>query len=161
MRSFDGYSYITGLCSDESGNVWAPNLRHGHWFVDEYAHGGSGPIEILPAPHRWLAFAGCAVDPNSGDLAVMGDNVDGVPFVLVWSGARSGKPAKYPVPFEPLNAAYDDTGNLFVTGWEGGSDFVFEFGELAKGGSAVKPIELDKRAGLPGGVQWDGTNVVV
>jgi hypothetical protein len=156
-----GREYVTGICSDASGNVWVSNLRRGDWFVDEYARGGTKAIEELRAPKRWLLLAGCAVDPDSGDLAVLGANIDNSAYVLVWSGAREGTPARYPAPFPLLNAAYDNAGNLFITGWAGGSDFFFEMGELAKGGSQVTRIQLDKPTREPGDVHWDGTYVAV
>jgi hypothetical protein len=160
LATITDYGYVAGVCSDASGNVWVSNRRH-RWYVDEFARGGTKAIEELPTPRRWSNSTGCAVDPISGDLAVTGENIDGIPYVLIWNGARSGKPATYRVPFCPLNAAYDDGGNLFITGWGCDSDFFFEFGELAKGSSGVKRISLDKPVREPGSVQWDGTDVAV
>jgi hypothetical protein len=153
-----GYGYISGVCSDASGNLWVPNLRHGRWHVDKFARGGSKEIEQLPARS---SLGACAVDPTSGNLAVMGADVDGANKVLIWSGAHSGKPAKYSLPFCPVSAAYDDADNLFITGWACGSTFNAYFGELAKGSAHVTLIKLDKRTGPFGGVQWDGSYVVV
>jgi hypothetical protein len=156
-----GLGYITGICSDPAGNVWIPNLRNRHWFVDEFARGSTKEIAELHAPRPWSAFEGCAVDPSSGNLAVPGANLDGGPTVLIWSGARAGKPAMYPAEFPFLDATYDNAGNLFISGWQGGSDFDFEMGELAKGASRVTTIKLDKRTYIPGDVQWDGQYIVV
>jgi hypothetical protein len=86
---------------------------------------------------------------------------NGKSAVVIWRGAREGKPATYAVPFPPLNAAYDGTGDLLVTGYAGGSDFFFEFGELTRGSGAVTPVTLDKPVGGPGTVQWDGTYAAV
>jgi hypothetical protein len=150
-----GYGYAAGVCSDPLGNVWVTNYRHGRFYVDEFAHGGTKAIAHLRAPNG-SNLAGCAVDPISGDLAVVGYNT-----ILVWSGARDGKPTRYSVYFAPLFAAYDNAGNLFVTGWEGGSDWFFVMAELAKGSQKVTNIRLDRHAYEPGEVQWDGKYVVV
>lgn len=155
VAQITGYGYAAGVCSDPSGNVWVTNYRGGRFHVDKFAHGGTKAIAQLRAPNG-SNLAGCAVDPISGDLAVVGYNT-----VLVWSGARDGKPARYSVYFAPLYAAYDNAGNLFITGWEGGSDWIFEMAELAKGSRKVTNIRLDKRANEPGEVQWDGKYVVV
>jgi hypothetical protein len=150
-----GYGYASGVCSDPSGNVWVTHYRHNRFYIDEFAHGGTKAIAQLRAPSGFT-LAGCAVDPISGDLAVVGYNT-----VLVWNGARAGKPARYTVYFAPLHAAYDNAGNLFISGWEGGSDWIFEMAELAKGSPKFTNIQLDKHAYEPGDVQWDGKHVVV
>jgi hypothetical protein len=162
MASITGYGYISGSCADAAGNVWVLNMRH-RWHVDEFAHGGTTPIAELRPPRRWSILSGCAVDPVSGDLAVVGANIDGAQYAIIWSGARSGKPAMYHVPFYAGEAAYDDAGDLFITGPAGGSisEYFFAFGELAKGSDQVARIQLDKKTGHPGGVQWDGSYVVV
>jgi hypothetical protein len=161
LARITGYGYITGVCADASGNVWVPNLRHGHWYVDEFARGGTKAIAELRAPHPWLDLGACAVDPSNGNLAVMGANIDGANEALIWNGAHSGKPAMYPVPFCQVSAAYDDADNLFVTGWGCGSTFNAFFGELAKGSGHTALINIDKPPGVFGGVQWDGRYVAV
>jgi|HubBroStandDraft_4_1064222.scaffolds.fasta_scaffold00006_89 hypothetical protein len=161
LTKITGYGYISGLCSDASGDVWASDYRHGHWYADKFARAGTKPIEELQPPHRWSMLTGCAVDPASGDLVVLGENIDGVPYALIWSGGREGKPARYQVDFEPLFATYDDAGNLFISGWEGGSDWFFEMAELASGSAKVTHMQLDKHTESPGDVQWDGKYVVV
>jgi hypothetical protein len=156
-----GYGYVTGVCTDTAGDVWVSSLRFGRWRVDKFARGGTKAVEELRAPGPRSYLGGCAVDPTSGDLAVVGANIDGGPQVLIWSGARKGKPAEYPAPFQLFNAAYDDDGNLFLGGNYGGSFFLFEMGELVRGSSRVISIRLDKHTGIPGDVQWDGKYVVV
>jgi hypothetical protein len=156
-----GYRLVGGVCSDQSGNVWVTNRRENRWYVDEFPHGGTKPTEELEAPR--VTLASCAVDPSTGDLAVMCTSIDGSWEALLWRGARKEKPAKYHVPLVPSYAAYDDKGNLFITGPAGYSisEFFFALGELAKGSGSVKRITLDKPTGLWGAVQWDGTYVVV
>ncbi|MBV9263881.1 MAG: hypothetical protein JO324_06120 [Candidatus Eremiobacteraeota bacterium] len=161
LTRITGYGYITGVCSDTSGNVWVPNLRRRHWYVDEFARGGTKAIKELRAPHRWASLGACAVDPSNGNLAVMGANIDGDNVALIWSGAGSGKPAMYSVGFCAVGAAYDDASNLFITGWACGSTFNPYFGELAKGSGHTALIKIDKPPGVYGGVQWDGRYVAV
>jgi hypothetical protein len=156
--------YLSGMCSDTSGNVWLIVWRpHSKgYYLDEYAHGGTKPIAQIRIPDGGFGN-GCAVDPKSGDLAVM-NPAGGAPYgglIDVWAGARAGKPAVYDVPFVPENGAYDDHGNLFVDGRPGGSDPWLLFGVLAKGSGAVANLRLSKKTSFPGGVQWDGKYVAV
>jgi hypothetical protein len=160
LARITGYGSITGVCSDASGNVWVPNLRHGHWYVDEFARGRTKEINELRAPRPWL-WGVCAVNPSNGDLAVMAANIGGANEALIWSGARRGKPAIYPVPFCPVSAAYDDADNLFISGWGCGSTFNAFFGELAKGSSHAVFVNIDRPPGVYGGVQWDGRYIAV
>jgi hypothetical protein len=161
LTRISGYGDITSVCSDASGNAWVPNLRHGRWYVDEFARGRTKEINELRAPRPWLLLGACAVDPSNGNLAVTGANIDGAYKVLIWSGARGGKPAMYAVPFCAVGAAYDDADNLFLTGWACGSTFNPFFGELAKGSSQTSLIHLDRRTGVYGGVQWDGRYIAI
>jgi len=158
--------YLSGMCSDSAGNVWLIVYRSGlkAYYVEKYAHGGTEPIAQIRIPKDY--GLGCAVDPSSGDLALMipnGGSQHGYNGTIdVWAGARPGKPAVYDVPFEPENGAYDDAGNLFVDGcvcWN--SDPWVLFGELLKGGHAVASVRLTKNTALPGGVQWDGHYIAV
>jgi len=160
--ALDGYP--TGICSDRSGNVWAV-VGDGHsWNVYEYAHGGTTPIAKIHVPNAGYYVADCAVDPTTGDLAVVGGAYDGsgaTAYVDVWHGAAPGKPERFPFSFSPYACAYDDSGNLFLDGYVGSTIF-FELAELAQGSKSVTSVSLDRNAGgYPGGVQWDGTYVDV
>jgi len=161
VANISGYGYTYGICSDRSGNIWATNYDRGHWYLDKFPRGATKASEEFLVSKELSQLDGCAVDPNSGDLAVLALNLDGGPVLLVWHGAHQGTPAQYPAPFPMLDAAYDNAGDLFVSGWGGGSDWIFDMGELPKGGTSITPIKLDKRTYQPGDVQWDGTYVVV
>ncbi|MBV8531949.1 MAG: hypothetical protein JO104_11570 [Candidatus Eremiobacteraeota bacterium] len=156
---------LTGMCSDNAGNVWLIVYRSSRkaYYAEKYAHGGTEPIAQIRIPKYY--GLGCAVDPSSGDLAVMnpgGGSQEGSGSIDVWAGARPGKPAVYDIPFTPENAAYDAAGNLFVDGCAcANSDPWLLFGELVKGSRAVATVRLDKKTALPGGVQWDGQYIAV
>lgn len=159
VNTIDLSGYPSGVCSDMSGNVWVVQENHHVHVADEYAHGGMKPIAQIHVPHGRALSMGCAVDPTTGNLAVLvAGGVLGRGFVEVWAGARPGKPASFAVSFYPTGCTYDGSGNLFVDGYEGSG--YFEFAELSKGSSRVEPVKLNKRPyNIPGGVAWDGTYV--
>jgi hypothetical protein len=161
LTRITGYSIVGGVCSDSSGNVWITGRRDSRSHIDEFSPGATKPMYGLNA--HGLSPAGCAVDPSSGDLAVVGTNIDGGWQLLIWPGARKGTPAEYGVPLLPLFAAYDDSGNLFISGPAGYSisEYYFALAELANGSSKAQRINLNKATGHWGAVQWDGTYLVV
>ena len=72
-----------------------------------------------------------------------------------------GKPQNY-VGYDfffPSFCSYDNKGNLFFDG----SDIhgMFFFAELARGSKTMQRISLPQSIQVPGGVQFDGQNVVV
>lgn len=152
---------ISGICADDSGNVWVTNYRRSAFVVDEFAHGGTTVIAELRPPHGWT-LNGCAVDPSSGNLAAFGSQAYGGAGILVWAGAQKGTPKEYPgLCCAPTSAVYDNLGNLYISGAAGGDDWYFTFGELPKGSTKFVRVTLDKSTYVPGAVQWDGTYVVV
>ncbi len=147
--------FATGICSDTSGNVWVIVADDNRRTAYEYAHGGTTPIAKIHILHSWTGNA-CAIDPTSGNLAIITGDRLGRNFADIYAGAREGKPASYPIPFTPTACTYDDGGNLFVDGAEGSTIF-FKLGELAKGANAFANVTLNKAASwYPGGLQWDG-----
>src|SRR6185437_3232159 len=102
---------------------------------------------------------GCAVDPKTGNLAVMNfatSPSQGPGNVLIFPKG-SGSPAKYVnANFNVyLFGAYDSHGNLLVDGMNGPSTEP-GFAELPAGGKALKAVTLDTPIVFPGGVAWDG-----
>ncbi|MGA8474395.1 MAG: hypothetical protein WB681_04950 [Candidatus Cybelea sp.] len=136
------------LCSDSSGNVWAPS----HEVVYEYAHGGTSPIQTLNA--QGLFMSACAVDPTTGNLAVIGNGRSSGTFILAIWAKGQGTPTTYALPFVGSSVTYDDSGNLFVDGNTDSQSFLFA--ELPKGGSTFQNVTLDRPARWPGNLQWDG-----
>jgi len=149
---------VRGICSDTSGNVWMTTSNSGSdpFHIYKFRHGGTKPVEVLNT-HRYTY--GCAVDPTTGNLAVIsyGGSEDGV--VDIWRGAHKGKPAVYYIGIPPSACAYDFSGNLFVDG-AGGAGAALT--ELVKGAKRFTSISLRNNAGWTvGSVQWDGTYVTL
>jgi hypothetical protein len=154
-----GFSAASGECVDKEGDVFVTS-EVGEKIV-EYAHGGTTPIETLPAAAEHPL--GCALDPTTGNLAVttFGNNSGG--NVAIYSQGN-GTPTTYTDPdiLEYYLCGYDDNGNLFVDGLSppnSGSHFVLA--ELPKGSGTFTNITLNQHIALPGGVQWDGRYLAV
>ena len=139
-----------GLCSDTSGDVF---VTEESGQVLEYAHGGTNPINGLVA-HG--AFS-CSWDPKTGNLAV----VERPYSIAVFKGA-SGTPKTYTdSSFMEFNyCAYDDKGNLFVTG-EAIGPYSYALAELDAGTSSFKTITLNERVSFLEDLQWDGKYLAI
>jgi DNA-binding beta-propeller fold protein YncE len=149
----------SGECVDPAGDVFITDLGRGKIF--EYKHAGTKPIETLQAATD--GPAGCAVDPETGNLAVttLGDGDEGG-NVAIYAHAK-GEPTTYSDPdiLQYYLCAYDDKGNLYVDGQHALGSNEFRFAELRKGSSAFTNITLNRTIGWPGGVLWDGKYVVI
>jgi hypothetical protein len=149
---------VQSVCSDTSGNVWMTTFVKGSdpFHLYKFRHGGTKPVEARII--RRSAY-GCAVDPTTGNLAVIsyGGSSDGE--VQIWRGARKGRPAVYFTGFAPAACAYDGNGDLFVDGL-GGTGVALA--ELVKGTKNFTDVTLGKNAGWTvGSAQWDGTYVTL
>ncbi|MGA8099073.1 MAG: hypothetical protein WB810_10480 [Candidatus Cybelea sp.] len=149
--------FATGTCADTSDDVWVVAEHYAY----EYARGGTTPIAKIHITHTGKTTTGCAVDPTTGNLAVLTGFYEGSApsHIDVWPGAHEGKPVRYPITFSPIACAYDGSGNLFVDGYVGSTVF-FELSELPKGSDSTKNIQT-KLYEFPGGVQWDGKYLAV
>jgi hypothetical protein len=146
-----------GACSDASGNVWVVVQKGREFNAYEYEHGGTAPIAKIHVEHPEDFVTDCAIDPSTGNLAVLVGGPSAKGYAEVWAGARPGEPARYAIPFTPTACAYDADGDLFVDGWIG-STVLFNLAELTKGSSTFEPVALDKEPqNYPGAVRWDGT----
>lgn len=152
VGTIDPPDLVWNLCSDSSGNVWVPSEE----AVYEYAHGGTQIVQTLNA--SGLFMSACAVDPTTGNLAVVGEGHYGTPTLAIWANAQ-GTPTTYTLPFFLWSASYDDSGDLFMDGYNASQPF--QFAELPKGSSTFTNITLDQPAQHPGNVQWDGKYVAV
>ncbi len=155
VGALTGLDNPSGLCSDKDGNVWIVNSGSGE--IVEYAHGGKKPIGTLRDPN--FSPGWCSVDPTSGDLATVGSDQSGA-AIAVYVGAQ-GSPLVYSVPFETASyCGYDNRGNLFVDGYFHNS-VTTGFGELRKGATKFKKLEIHHHFATPGGVQWDGKYITL
>jgi hypothetical protein len=156
VNEISGIGPVWGMCADTSGNVWVVTLDD---TVYEFAHGGTSPIAQVTVPNTWLA-TGCAVDPTTGDLAVINYDGPNGSSVDVWSSYQ-GSPKVYSTAFFPWAVTYDGSGDLFADGSNNSTSNVFRLAELATGQSGFQAIQLDKVADWPGGLQWDGKHLVL
>jgi hypothetical protein len=151
-----------GLCSSSTGEVFATDGNAQQIF--EYSHGGTKPIATIE--DSGAMPQGCSVDPTTGNLAVANacEFVNGKcnypGDVAVYTGA-TGRPVTYSnnVILNPWFVGYDSSGNLFVAGKGGGSNY--SLGELARGSGQFTVLNINDTIGLPTNVQYDGSFVTV
>ncbi|HEY2475072.1 MAG TPA: hypothetical protein VGI19_09750 [Candidatus Cybelea sp.] len=157
VGTLTGFTTPYGLCTDKKGDVWVVN--DGASQLVEYAHGGTSPLATLSDPGEYPE--GCAVDPQTGNLAVTNFYAQsGGGSVAIYAGAQ-GTATLYTDPSisEYRFCGYDNKGNLFVDGVDGSSNFAFA--ELPKGSGTFTNITLPDKVEWPGAVQWDGKYVAV
>ena len=149
-----------GLCSDNVGNVW---IADGPTYLNkkkltEYAHGEQRPIKTLHIPN--MTPTRCAVDPASGNVAV----VDGGQKVDIFD---SGSSRPKIVTDESLyldGVTYDGSGDLFVLGGTIGHQKPqqLKVGELPKGAAKVvtlRGFQTDRTGSS--GFEWDGKDLTL
>lgn len=152
-----------GMCPDKVGDVWVTTFQK-HTIV-KYAHGGTTPIATLDVPNQF-APQGCAIDPNSGDLAVVGyGSSNRLASVRVYANG-TGKPTIYKVRLDTTSfAGYDNNGNLFVTGYGYNGNPTFGVVELEKGAQKFRNISFPPSSPFggyePEPVQWDGQYIAI
>lgn len=157
---YDEYFIPAGLCTDNAGDVYVAGFIYyaGQSLsgqVYEFAHGGQTPIATLAEKY---GATGCAVDPETGDLAASNvhSSVSGHGSVAVFEKAR-GKP-KYFVNAEASSftfCTYDDTSDLFVA-----QGNLRGIAELPEGATSFQEVQLSNAANVRS-VQWsDGTLAV-
>jgi hypothetical protein len=155
-----GLSRPEGLCVDEgTGNVWIVEAAFADKIV-EYAHGGIKPIRTLKADAATF-LQSCAVDPGTGNLAVVNSVTGDDPGSLLMYRNAHGSPTSYSSRklFFYDFAGYDAKGNVFVDAGGGRS---FRLAELPAGGTKLILVPLKApKVRFPGGVQYDGANLAI
>jgi DNA-binding beta-propeller fold protein YncE len=114
VRKLSGFFEPQGECTNAAGDVWIADT--GYEEIVEFAPGSTKPIATLPDALGYPAS--CAVNPIDGDLAVTNaTGFSGNGSVLIFRNA-TGTPESFgnDLQVECLFAAYDDKGNLYVTG---------------------------------------------
>jgi hypothetical protein len=134
----------SAICSDNKGNVFLTKDT----TVDEYAHGATAPTATLALPGK-LAI-GCAVDPQTNNLAVVFESSGGDVAIFPNEG---GTPSVFSSQIASIYCGYDNSGNLFVNGFSGQH---YQFSELPKGSNVFTKLSISDSVGTPGQVQWDG-----
>lgn len=157
VGTLTGFYQSAGLCTDKAGDVFVPNQLG--VAILEFAHGGTKPIALL-----WdygQEPVACAVDPVTGDLAVMDSNTadGGAGSVAIYHKARGwpryveGKGDLY------WFCSYDNAGNLFYDYQD--LYHKFHLMELFKGSRKAKEIALHANVPLLGAIQWDGSHITI
>lgn len=140
-----------GMCADGAGNVFVTVFDAKS--ILEYAHGGKSPIAHLDDLGN--RPTSCSVDPRTGNLAVVNAGDDA--GISIYTQAR-GTPAIYTYhAFGFYYCGYDDAGNLYVDGFGRGLRLL----RLPYGSSKFVKITLDRPIHWPGGVRWDGNDLVI
>ncbi|HEY5426955.1 MAG TPA: hypothetical protein VIJ77_10420 [Candidatus Tumulicola sp.] len=156
MGTLTGFAAPLSECVDKAGDVFVADGRANS--VLEYAHGGTAPIATFNVP----GFPhGCAVDPITGNLAILHDPLSSGPGAISIFKHAKGTPKEYTTPnvFRVYFLGYDNKGNLFVDGTD--MHVGFEFAELPAGSKTAKAITLDQAIVLPGAIAWDGKHLAV
>jgi len=150
----------SGLCSDQRGDVFVLAGNE----VLKYAHGGTAPLAVLRNSLGGVSQF-CAVDPVTGNLAVLGGAYPQTGVEIYTEAQASPKiyrPGKLDGGY--WSCAYDDEGNLFV---EAGSQarsmrLAVNMVELAAGSMRFKTLTWNGAAPPRlGPIQWDGRYVAV
>lgn len=152
-----GFKNPQGACSDAGGDVWIAN--EGKRQMIELSHTGA-VLRTIKDEDGYPV--GCAVDRQSGDLAVM--NLYGVAgsgasgSVDIYAGAR-GKPKQYTNPdqYYYYDGGYDPKGNLYLDGQDISKSFMLS--ELPKDATAAHTITVTGGViYFPGLVQWNASS---
>jgi hypothetical protein len=153
-----------GCPDDRTGNIYFP--LDGHYFspgvgLTEYVVGGTKPIGSLK-PSRGHFAVNCAVDPTTGNIAVVlgtqSPNKSGVGIYT--PGSRRPVTYEYPSLRWYASCVYDNTGNLFIEGETNKSPFLLL--ELPKGSNKLMKLSLNPKAvTLDFPVQWDGKYITI
>jgi hypothetical protein len=157
--TLDRFVLPTGPCADASGDVFIPDSSNS--TVLEYAHGSTKLLHTLLDLDE-LPYS-CAVDPTTGNLAVINlESASGPGGVSIYRHGR-GQPKSYSDGsfYKYYFGGYDDAGNLFVDASYAVPSEPFAFVELPRGSTSLESVTLDQSFNVPGGVGWDGKHVVV
>jgi hypothetical protein len=147
-----------GLCSDTAGNVWASDQdRHD---LQKYSAGGTKPIAVLADKH--FLPNGCAVDPLTGDLAVVNQTRDDGNVAIYPGGTGPRQILKNRYVRYPEFCAYDASGDLFVDGVNPGQP-AWALTEMRRGQTSFILIKTPANLNAPDGdpLQWDGAHLAL
>jgi hypothetical protein len=157
----------TGECADSVGDVFittsSPALTS---KIFEYAHGATSPIATLNDPG---VASGCAIDPETGNLAVANSFDTSNPYrhdygdVAIYAEAQGRPTMYYGSQFGGFwFCGYDDKANLYLSAFDEytGTQLV----RLASGSNVFDVITLNMPLygdTFKPSVQWDGKHLTV
>jgi hypothetical protein len=148
-----GFDFPVDVCPDTDGDVWIVDYRSAE--VVEYANGGTTPIATLSTQDF---PTGCAVDPSTGNLAVLENQNE----ISIFPNAQNPPTTYTASSFSYLQfGTYDDRGNFFSVGFVGGLfSAENELAELPKAGNGIVAVPFNQE--VDGNVvQWDGKHLAV
>jgi hypothetical protein len=153
IGTLKGFDANTGECVDAARDIYIGNYKPVSF--DEYAHGGTKRIGRLNL--KGTGPGACAVDPTTGDVAVVG----GSPSVDIF---ERGKPEPTVVKVRLLvyaqSVAYDGKGNLFVDGLKTFSKGQLVLAMLPKGGDHFLEVTVDHPFNSESTLQWNGDDLL-
>jgi|HubBroStandDraft_5_1064220.scaffolds.fasta_scaffold04630_6 hypothetical protein len=151
-----GFEGPQGQCVDAAGDVWiADSLQSTGYYtgrIVEYQHGATTPKEILTG---YGLPTSCAVDPKSGDLAVV--NSGGGITIFKPSGSLTNFVS--PECQYMGSPGFDDQGNLYVEGWS--QSYGGQICELPAHGTHLVTRKTDVSGVASDGIMWDGKHLTV
>jgi hypothetical protein len=154
-----GFTEPVAPCTDAAGTLYVPD--YGNEIISVYPRGAKMPKRFLSDPGR---PNGCAVDPKTGNLAVINySTYSGSGDVAIFPQAK-GTPVSYSDPglSRPQTGAYDSNGNLFVDGEAKATGLGFALAELPIGQTSFTNFEIKGGSPyFPGQVQWSGSYLLV
>lgn len=144
------------ICSDpNTGNVFIPEGN----LIYEYAHGATTPTATLNVPSDDSEARGCAIDPTTGNLALVATigSAESAGF-LVYAGAQ-GTPTTYTNKQKVgdlIYAAYDWSGDLFSME-ACHCQALIKLAEMKAGKTQLNFLKLENCLGCSySKMQWDG-----
>lgn len=158
VNTVTGLTDPQGECSDTKGDIWVTDA--GVDSIYELSHQGRLENTLTGTAYP----VGCAWDPASGNLAVMGlfgsgsgSGSHGAVTIYPKRAGRSPHQYQNPNQYYYNFGGYDTNGDLFFDGRSVSGAFMLS--ELPKG--AKKALTIAIQGGTiyyPGMVQWDTTN---
>ena len=152
-----GFNHPFGMCVDSSNNLYFTNNEG--FSVFKYAAGASEPSGVYMLGQQLPV--GCSIDPTTGNLAVSSGHGSKRQYgaVTICSSTTHCKNAQHPGSLvTPYFVAYTDSGDLYVNGF---TALDFGMAYLPKGSSTWQSVNYSGPKGAPGGLQWDGTHLVM
>lgn len=161
-ETLSGFSAPNGICTDANGHVWVTDTLAQR--IVEYAVGQTHRISVLHDPDEYPVD--CAVDPTTGDLAVVNmygssSPSPGAGNVVIYRAARGKARAPYydSLMYTMYFCGYDGNGDLFFDGASYGGGF--RLAELPRRSNSILNLSLDRTIAEPGDIEPEGTTIAL